>query len=395
MAAKRSSYNDESISMLKGADRVRLRPAVIFGSDGIEGCEHSIFEILSNSIDEARAGFGKEITITRFADHSVEVVDHGRGIPVDFNNKEQRYNWELVFCEMYAGGKYNNETDGSYEYSLGLNGLGLCATQYASEYMDADIRTEDARYTLHFEKGENVGGLKKEPYKGKTGSTIRWKPDMSVFTDIDVPVEYYLDILRRQAIVNDGLKFIFRNQVGGKFETTEFLYAQGILDHAKEIAGEDALTGVQFWQAERKVRDRADKPEYKTKVNVAVAFSNKVHLAEYYHNSSWLEHGGAPDKAVRNAFVYQIDAYLKQTGKYTKNESKITFADVEDCLIILISSFSNRTSYENQTKKAITNKGIQEAITDILRHQLEVWFLENPAEADRIAGQVLSNKRSR
>ncbi len=395
MAAKRSSYNDESISMLKGADRVRLRPAVIFGSDGIEGCEHSIFEILSNSIDEARAGFGKEITITRFADHSVEVVDHGRGIPVDFNNKEQRYNWELVFCEMYAGGKYNNETDGSYEYSLGLNGLGLCATQYASEYMDADIRTEDARYTLHFEKGENVGGLKKEPYKGKTGSTIRWKPDMSVFTDIDVPVEYYLDILRRQAIVNDGLKFIFRNQVGGKFETTEFLYAQGILDHAKEIAGEDALTGVQFWQAERKVRDRADKPEYKTKVNVAVAFSNKVHLAEYYHNSSWLEHGGAPDKAVRNAFVYQIDAYLKQTGKYTKNESKITFADVEDCLIILISSFSNRTSYENQTKKAITNKGIQEAITDILRHQLEVWFLENPAEADRIAGQVLINKRSR
>ena len=395
IAAKRSSYNDESISMLKGADRVRLRPAVIFGSDGIEGCEHSIFEILSNSIDEARAGFGKEITITRFADHSVEVVDHGRGIPVDFNNKEQRYNWELVFCEMYAGGKYNNETDGSYEYSLGLNGLGLCATQYASEYMDADIRTEDARYTLHFEKGENVGGLKKEPYKGKTGSTIRWKPDMSVFTDIDVPVEYYLDILRRQAIVNDGLKFIFRNQVGGKFETTEFLYAQGILDHAKEIAGEDALTGVQFWQAERKVRDRADKPEYKTKVNVAVAFSNKVHLAEYYHNSSWLEHGGAPDKAVRNAFVYQIDAYLKQTGKYTKNESKITFADVEDCLIILISSFSNRTSYENQTKKAITNKGIQEAITDILRHQLEVWFLENPAEADRIAGQVLINKRSR
>ncbi|HIU31903.1 MAG TPA: DNA topoisomerase [Candidatus Caccousia avistercoris] len=395
MAAKKPVYNNESISMLKGADRVRLRPAVIFGSDGIEGCEHSIFEILSNSIDEAREGFGHEITVTRYEDLSVEVEDHGRGIPVDFNNKEQRYNWELVFCEMYAGGKYNNAENGSYEYSLGLNGLGLCATQYASEYMDVDIRTGDTRYTLHFEKGENVGGLHKEPCKGKSGTKIRWKPDLAVFTDINVPADYYLDIIKRQAIVNEGLRFVFRNQQGGKFETTEFLYQQGIVDHVKELAGEDAMTPVQFWQAERRVRDRADKPEYKTKINAALAFSNRHSCIEYYHNSSWLEHGGAPDKAVRSAFVYQIDAYLKQTGKYNKNESKITFADVEDCLILVISSFSNVTSYENQTKKAITNKGIQEAMTEMLRHQLEVYFIENPLDAEKIAAQVLVNKRSR
>ncbi len=393
---KKPVYGNESISSLKGADRVRRRPAVIFGSDGIEGCEHSIFEILSNSIDEAREGFGKEITITRYSDKSIEVEDHARGIPVDFNNNEQRYNWELVFCELYAGGKYNNDSDESYEYSLGLNGLGLCSTQYASEYMDVDIRRDGFRYTLHFEHGENIGGLKKEPYSRKdTGSKIRWKPDLQVFTDIDVPVEYYVDIIKRQAIVNDGTRFFFRNQVGSTFEETEFVYEQGIVDHAKEIAGEDFLTPVQFWQAERKVRDRADKPEYKTKINVAVAFSNRSKLIEYYHNSSWLEHGGAPDKAVRNAFVYQIDSYLKQTGKYTKNESKITFTDVEDCLILMISSFSNRTSYENQTKKAITNKGIQDAMTEVLRHQLEVYFIENPMDADKISAQVLINKRSR
>ena len=395
MAARKAAYNHESISMLKGADRVRLRPAVIFGSDGIEGCEHSIFEILSNSIDEAREGFGTEITVTRFLDHSVEVEDHGRGIPVDFNQNEQRYNWELVFCEMYAGGKYHNNQAGSYEYSLGLNGLGLCATQYASEYMDVDIRTGDTRYTLHFERGENAGGLHKEPSKAKSGTKIRWKPDMQVFTDIQVPVEYYMDMIKRQAIVNEGIRFIFRNETTAGFETTEFCYEKGIVDHAQELAGEDALTGVQFWQTERKVRDRADKPEYKTKINVAVAFSNRNHQTEYYHNSSWLEHGGAPDKAARNAFVYQIDAYLKQSGKYNKNESKITFADVEDCLILVISSFSNVTSYENQTKKAITNKGIQEAMVDMLRHQLEIYFMENPMDAEKIAGQVLINKRSR
>lgn len=397
MAKKKPEYGNESISSLKGADRVRKRPAVIFGSDGIEGCEHSVFEILSNSIDEAREGYGRKIIITRYNDYSVEVEDFGRGIPVDYNANEERFNWELVFCELYAGGKYNNDADESYEYSLGLNGLGLCSTQYASEYMDVDIRRDGLRYTLHFSHGENVGGLTKEDYPKKdTGTRICWKPDLQVFTDIAIPVEYYLDTIKRQAIVNQGVLFVFRNQLpDGKFETTEFCYENGISDHAKELAGEDALTTVQFWQSEKKVRDRDDKPEYKTKINVAVAFSNKTHVTEYYHNSSWLEYGGAPDKAVRNAFVYQIDSYLKQNNKYNKNESKITFSDVEDCLIIVISSFSNRTSYENQTKKAITNKGIQDAMVEMLRHNLEVYFIENPLEAEKIGNQVLINKRSR
>jgi DNA gyrase subunit B len=396
MTAKKKTYGNESISALKGADRVRRRPAVIFGSDGLEGCEHSVLEIISNSIDEAREGFGNQILVTRYEDNSVEVEDHGRGIPVEFNNVEQSWNWELVFCELYAGGKYNNDSDESYEYSLGLNGLGLCATQYSSEYMDVDIRRDGMRYTLHFEHGENVGGLHKEPYAGKdTGTKIKWKPDLQVFTDIRIPPEYFCDILKRQAIVNDGISFLFRNQLVGKFETTEFIYHEGIVDHAKEIAGEDALTPVQFWQAERRVRDREDKPEYNVKINIAVAFSNRNPVIEYYHNSSWLEHGGAPEKAARNAFVYQIDSYLKQTNKYNKNESKITFNDVQDCLILIISSFSNRTSYENQTKKAITNKGIQDAMTEVLRHQLEVYFIENPLDAEKIANQVLINKRSR
>ena len=395
--AKKQTYGNESIQSLKGADRVRLRPAVIFGSDGIDGCQHSIFEILSNSIDEARQGFGREISITRFLDHSVQVEAHGRGIPVDYNPKEERYNWELVFCELYAGGKYNNDSGESYEYSLGLNGLGLCSTQYASEYMDVDIRRDGFRYTLHFEHGENVGGLRKEPYAKKdTGSLIKWKPDLQVFTDIQVETDYYLDILKRQAVVNAGITFHFRNETApGKFETTDFCYENGILDHAKELAGEDFLTPVQLWQSEKKVRDRADMPLYNTKINVAAAFSNRTHVAEYYHNSSWLEHGGAPDKAVRNAFVYQIDAYLKQNNKYTKSESKITYQDVEDCLIIVISSFSTQTSYENQTKKAITNKGIQDAMVEMLRHNLEVYFIENPMDAEKIANQVLVNKRSR
>ncbi len=390
------NYGNESITSLKGADRVRKRPAVIFGSDGIEGCQHSVFEILSNSIDEAREGYGREIIITKYADHSIEIEDFGRGIPVDYNKNEERYNWELVFCELYAGGKYNNIEAESYEFSLGLNGLGLCSTQYSSEYMDVDIRRDGTRFTLHFEKGENIGGLHREQYTGKkTGTKIHWKPDLEVFTDIDITDDYFIDTIKRQAIVNAGIRFVFRSEKDGKLETQEFCYENGIVDHVKELVGEDALSQVQSWQTERMVSDRDDKPSYKTKINIALAFSNRVNAAEYYHNSSWLEYGGAPEKAVRNAFVYSIDAYLKQNGKYNKTDAKISFDDVKDCLVIVISSFSNVTSYANQTKKAITNKGIQDAMTEYLRHQLEVYFIENKFDAEKIANQVLINKRSR
>lgn len=397
MPKKRTTdYGNDSISSLKGADRVRKRPGVIFGSDGLEGCQHAMFEILSNSIDEAREGHGNKILITRYRDQSIEIEDFGRGIPVDFNQREGRYNWELVFCELYAGGKYQTNEGESYEYSLGLNGLGLCATQYASEYMDVEIYRDGMKYTLHFEHGENVGGLhKEETRRRQTGSKIRWKPDLQVFTEIDIPLEFYMDTIKRQAVVNDGVTFILKNETDSGFEETTFQYENGIVDYVTELAGEEPLTPVQFWKAERRGRDREDKPEYKVRLSVAFCFSNRVKRCEYYHNSSWLEYGGSPERAVKLAFVYMIDGYIKNAGKYQKGESKIAFADVEDCLVLVSSSFSTQTSYENQTKKAITNKFIYEAMNDFLRHQMEVYFLENPDEAARIAEQVLINKRSR
>jgi len=394
----KKTYGNESITMLKGADKVRLRPGVIFGSDGIDGCQHAFFEILSNSVDEAREGYGDVINITRYLDGSIEIEDFGRGIPVDYNPKEGRYNWELVYCELYAGGKYNNNSaDGNYDFSLGLNGLGACATQFASEYMDVTVRRDGYKYSLHFEKGEIVGDMKKEKADTKkTGSIQRFKPDLEVFTDINIPLEFFISTLKRQAVVNAGLKFVFRDQTGEKtFETREFLYKNGIADYVAELAGENPLTSIRSLSTERKGRDRADKDDYKVKINVSYCFSNQTNVAEYYHNASWLEYGGAPAHAVKSAFMSAIDAYLKQNGKYTKNENRISAQDIFDCLVIVTNCFSTYTSYENQTKKAITNKFIQEAMTDFLRESLTVYFIENKAEAEKIAEQVLVNKRSR
>ncbi len=395
MPKKQQVYDNDSISSLKGAERVRRRPGVIFGSDGLEGCEHAVFEILSNAIDEARGGFGDRVSVTVFADGSIEVEDFGRGIPVDYNTKEGRYNWELLFCEMYAGGKYDADA-GGYEYSLGLNGLGLCATQYASRWMKADIWRDGLHYHLDFEKGENVGGLQKEPTKTKrTGTVIRWLPDREVFTDIHIPLDYFKDSMKRQAVVNAGVLFLLHDQRTPGGETTEFLYENGISDYVAEIVGEDALTQTVFRTSEASCRDRDDRPEYRVRMNAAFCFSNKKQLLEYYHNSSWLEHGGSPERAVKTAFVNQVDAFLKTKNMYKKGESKITFADVQDCLVYVSSSFSTVTSYENQTKKAITNRGIAQVMTEFLKHTLEVYFIENPDEAQKICTQVLINKQSR
>jgi len=397
MSAKKSTYGNESISALKGADRVRKRPAVIFGSDGLDGCCHSVFEILSNSIDEAREGFGDWVEVTRYRDKSIRVTDRGRGVPVDFNPREDKYNWELVFCELYAGGKYQNNSGENYEFSLGLNGLGSCATQYSSEFMDVTVYRDGYKYDLRFEKGENVGGLKKTKFDYEhTGTVIRWRPDLDVFTDIDVPLEYFQEILKKQAVVNSGIKFILKNELeDGTFEEYSYLYENGIEDYVNELSGEKGLTSIHSIQAERKGKDREDKPEYKVKMHFAFCFNNENPRIEYYHNSSFLEHGGSPDKAARNAFVYVIDKYLKANNKYTKNESKILFNDIQDSLILVGSSFSTMTSYENQTKKAINNKFIQEAMTEVLRSQLEIYFIENKIDAEKISEQILLNKRSR
>lgn len=395
----KKSYDNESITALKGADRVRKRPGVIFGSDGLEGCEHSVFEIISNSIDEAKEGYGNTIEVTRYNDMSIEVKDYGRGIPLDWNVKEEKYNWELVFCELYAGGKYDKGEGENYLYSLGLNGLGLCATQYSAQYMDVTVCRDGYEHSLYFEKGENVGGLYKEEKKYRhTGTTIKWRPDLDVFTDINIPLEFFEDSLKRQAVVNAGLTFkLAYHTASGEIVKKQFCYENGIVDYINEMCPDDEkrLSSTAFYEGERTGRDREDMKDYKVKLSAAFAFSNDVQRIEYYHNSSYLEHGGAPDKAARSAFVSAVDAYIKQNNKYTKNEAKITFNDISDSLILITNCFSTVVSYENQTKKSITNKFIQEAMTDFLRHNIEIFFIENKPEAEKICNQVLLNKRSR
>ena len=244
MAQKNNSYGNQSISSLKGPTGCVNAPvlslAPMGGSTVLRSC---------TSLTRPGRATADLITVTRFEDRSIQVEDPGRGCPVDWNEKEQRYNWELVYCELYAGGKYNNVSGDNYEYSLGLNGLGACATQYASRYMDVTVWRDGFEYTLHFEGGENSWGTgedapTQEPGQ-KTGTRTRWLPDLDVFTDIAIPAEYFTDVMKRQAVVNAGVTFRFRNETEpGRFEEAEFLYENGIMDYVTELAGEGSPDGA-------------------------------------------------------------------------------------------------------------------------------------------------------
>lgn len=401
-SGKSGGYGNDSIEMYEGPDRVRKRPGIIFGSDGLDGCKQGFFEILANSIDEANAGYGKEIRATVFRDHSMKIEDFGRGVPMGYNNRLSRWNWELVFCELYAGGKMDNKKSHSaYKTSLGTNGMGACATQCASVYMEVESYDGSNVSHMRFEKGLPVTELEtRELAKSerRTGTVIRWLPDLEVFTDINIPKEYFVDVLHRQAAVNFGVKFVLRTEISaGKFEQTEFYYPEeeGLSAYVKEIVGEEPLTEPVSWHSEDRGRDRADRDEYDLEADYSFCFTRVSGRQEYYHNASWLEHGGSPDRAVKNAFVYSVDKFLRNAGKYNKTESKVTFPDIADSLVIVISSHSSEASYEHQTKKAINNEFIAQSMTDFLKKQLDIYFIEHPAEGDRIASQVLVNKRSR
>ena len=399
MAVKKTDYNEQSIKSLKGAERVRKRPAVIFGSDDIVGCQHSFIEILANSVDEAREGYGTKIIVRKNLDLSIQVEDFGRGVPLGYNEKEQRWNWELVFCELYAGGKYDNDSGNSaYEFSLGLNGLGATATQYSSEFMTVKSYNGKTVSEIDFKKGEPKGKLKVtdiEQGDKKRGTIICWRPDLEVFKEIDIPEKFLSDTLRRQAFVNPGIRFMLEiERTKGRYEKSEFYYENGIADYMEEIVQGIYMTSPVSWHLETKGRDREDMKDYKLKADITFCFS-KSGMAEYYHNSSFLEYGGAPDKAVKNAFAYTIDKYIKAKNKYNKNEPKISFADIQDNLSIIVNSASTQTSYENQTKKAITNAFIQKALTEFIKTNLEIYLTEHPNESAMIVNQVLTNKRSK
>ena len=388
----RENYNNESIRKLTDLEAVRTRVSVYAGSADKEGAFTTVKEIISNSIDEFKEGYGDMIDIVYHEDGSITVRDSGRGIPMDWNEGEKEYNYKLLLFTLNAGGKYDSS---SYGYSIGLNGIGSSLATMSSEFADIESIRDGNIYSISSRKGAPEGELQIEKNKDRlpSGTKVRWKPDTDVFDEINFPDKWFLEYIKRQAIVNKGLKISFTNKEGEVFKE---YYEDGIRDYIKEISDDKNFTPEEYFETDDIWgSDRSDREDYKSKFEVAYTFNNDNYAMESYHNSSYLSEGGSPHDAVKSAFVHTIDRLIKKLNKYNKNEKKISFTDIEESLIIITNTYSTETQYKNQTKLAISNKFIRDKLNELLRSNLQVFFVENPLEAEKVADQVLANKRSR
>lgn len=388
----KEQYNNESIRKLTDLEAVRTRVSVYAGSADREGAFTTVEEIISNSVDEFKEGYGDTIYVTYHEDGRITVKDNGRGLPMDWNEGEQEHNYKLLLFTLNAGGKYDST---HYGYSIGLNGIGASLATMSSEVAKVTSVRDGYVYEIEAAKGEPTGALSRTKNADNipTGTTITWRPDLDVFDEVDFSDKWFTSYIKRQAIVNKGLQIVYTNQQG---EVSEYHYEKGIVDYIEEVTGDTAFTSSSYLETDDMYgRDRKDRDDYKAKFEVAYTFSNDTPLMESYHNSSYLSEGGSPHNAIKSAFVHVIDRYIKENDGYKKKEKKISFEDIEDSLVIVANTYSTETQYKNQTKKAISNKFIQSKLNEILRENLHVFMIEHPLDAEKIAQQVLINKRSK
>lgn len=386
------NYSNESIKSLKGADRVRLRPGIIFGSNDIVGCTHAVFEIISNSIDEAKSGYGDTVEIKYKKDGFVSVLDHGRGVPMDYNKNEQAYNWQLVFDEMYSGGKM--DASSQYSFSLGLNGLGCCSTQYTSEFMNVISYRDGYKYEMHFEKGKPVGELSKTPYDGPTGTYIEFKPDKEVFTDIIIDPAVLHDMCRRQAMVNAGVHLKLEYE---GYNEIDWFYENGAAGFIEGCTGPERMCDIVSYAAEMECTDNEKDGPFPFKMEVAFGFSRQHVIEEFYHNSSYLSEGGKTLDGFRKGAVKAFKKAIKDSGKFQKGDELINIKDIEDIICVVFSSWcpGDRTSFGNQTKKAVLNASFEIAASRFIEGCVTRWIVDNKKDSDRVLVEIVNNKKIR
>jgi len=390
------NYGNSSIRTLKDEEQVRQKPAVIFGTNDEYGCANAIYEIIANSIDEAREGFGKKIKVSIFKDGSVEVADDGRGVPMDWNSAENKYNWELIFCTLFASGKY---TEGIYGSSLGTNGLGASATQFASEYMEVKSKRDGKLYVMNFKKGKPVGELQvTDTNSEETGTTIRFKPDPEVFINIKqnlLPPEYYINVLRRQAMLLDGLEIIFYHEELEK--EIKLRYDKGIISFLEDATPKPLISKPVLFEGYKVGTDDEEMyPDtYRFDMRFAFTFSREEQLVEIYHNGGSLIDGGATYDGMRTALVKAFEDHMKDNGKLNKSD-KLHIKDIE-CIILAIGDTKapgHRTFYKNQTKTAINNPFMKKAYTEFVYRNMRKW-IETDSQSDKILTEIITNKEAR
>lgn len=409
--AEQSTVQSRNMKRLKDEQQVRQRAGVIFGSNTEKGAFHSVDEVFANSVDEAREGYGKSIRIKvenpteedlKVGAHKdayvITVSDDGRGLPMDWNADEEMYNWELALCTLYASGKYD---DTQYSQSLGLNGLGLTATQYASSFMDVWSTYGGKTRYMHFEKGRPVGDMKVlNPVREGTGTTIRFQPDPEVFPAlmyVKLDASMFLTLLNSQAMLHAGLEIILDHVDFG--QSKRFYYENGMSEFVDKVVEDKKLLdkAIEF----NDFAEGTDYPEqgeknYRVDMRIAFNFCREHSVIQVYHNGSHMFEGGRTVDGLEYGITKAFTDCARNLGKINRAD-KFNYKDIESMLICVASTDApgNRTHFKNQTKGAITNPFIGQEFAQFVYNKVRYWMENNKAVADKVIAEAVINKKAR
>ncbi|NPU86711.1 DNA topoisomerase (ATP-hydrolyzing) subunit B [Methanothrix sp.] len=377
-----TTYDASHIKVMEGLEAVRHRPSMYIGSTDALGLHHLVYEVVDNSVDEAMAGYCKEISVVIHGDGSVSVKDDGRGIPVDIHPQYSRPALEIVMTVLHAGGKFDHDT---YQVSGGLHGVGVSVVNALSEWLEVEVSREGRVYRQRYERGRPVSDLQITGVSEKTGTTVRFKPDPDVFEVTDFSFDVLSSRLRELAFLNRGLKISITDERSGRSKT--FQYDGGIVSFVQYLnKSREVLHPNPIYFS--RVRDGVSVEvamQYNTSYNESVfTFANNINTRE----------GGTHLSGFRAALTKTVNDFAREK-KLLKGEAKLTGEDLREGLVAVVSVRLPDPQFEGQTKTRLGNSAVRGLVESLVSEGLMEYFELNPQVAEAIVEKATEAMRAR
>jgi len=395
---KTNGYSADSIQVLEGLEAVRKRPAMYIGDISTKGLHHLVYEVVDNSIDEALAGFCKNIEVVINEDNSITVTDDGRGIPVDFHEKEKKSALEVVMTVLHAGGKFNKD---SYKVSGGLHGVGVSCVNALSKYLRAEVHRDGKIYTQEYEKGKPLGPVKEAGTSDKTGTIITFIPDETIFTTTEFNYEILEARLRELAFLNKGIRLRLVDK--REKEENGSSNGNGSQPHYREAVFYSEHGLKEFVEFLDETREKLTEKIFafegeKNDVRVEVALQYNTSFAEnvhsYVNNINTID-GGTHLAGFRRGLTRTLKNYAEKSGMLSKIKFDINGDDFREGLTAVISVKVPEPQFEGQTKGKLGNSEVMGIVDQLVSTYLEYYLEENPRDARQIVNKVILAAQAR
>jgi DNA gyrase subunit B len=371
-----TEYSAKHISVLKGLEGVRKRPAMYIGSTDIRGLHHLVWEVVDNAVDEHLAGHASRVTVRLLADGGIEVTDDGRGIPVDLHPTEKLPAVELALTTLHAGGKFDQQ---SYAVSGGLHGVGVSVVNALSSRTEVEVTRDGAVWTIAFERGPRVGELTRGRKARGSGTLVRFWPDAAIFETTDVQYEVVAQRLRETALLNPGLELTLADDRSGRSATYRF--KDGLADFVNELlAGREALTPT------IRVADERVEDDHAFALDVAFTWSDGFHddRLRSYVNVVRTADGGTHEEGFRRALTTTLNRFGRDSGALLKKDPNLTGDDVREGLVAVISIKLPDPQFEGQTKGRLGSTMARAYVEQVVTEALTTWLAKNKTAGRRI-----------